>query len=381
LKKDNIISGDRFYVTYSLSGSEVEANAKAKDICIEQTVEFPPPLIPVGMIQGHVLGRIESFEPWDEGYKVKISFAIETTANELTQLLNVVFGNISIKPGIKVDDIELPPSLLNQYNGPRFGREGLRRILGDVERPLLFTALKPMGLSAQQLAELAYKFALGGIDIIKDDHGLTDQCFAPFNERVRLCTAAVAKANRETGNCSIYVPNVTAGGSKLIKRAKQAKEAGAGGILVAPGLVGLDTMRELADDDSIGLPIFSHPAFIGSYIISPENGFSHQVLFGKIMRLAGADAVIYPNFGGRFSFSQQECEAIVQGTHVSMGTIKSIFPAPGGGMSIERVPEMHRVYGNDVMFLIGGGLFQRGPDIVENCRYFREMLNLRCTNA
>ena len=370
-----MISGERFCVTYLLSGSEVEAYAKAKDICVEQTVEFPPHLIPSGMIQEHILGRIESFEPGVQGYTAIISFAIETTANKLTQLLNVVFGNISIKPGIKVDYLDLPPSLLNQYKGPRFGREGLRSMLGGVERPLLFTALKPMGLSAKQLAELAYKFAIGGIDIIKDDHGLTDQCFAPFNERVRLCTAAVEKANQETGNHSIYVPNVTASASKLIKRAKQAKEAGAGGILVAPGLVGLDSMRELADDDSIGLPIFSHPAFIGSYVISPENGFSHQVLFGQIMRLAGADVVIYPNFGGWFSFSKEECEEIVKGTNVPMRMIKSIFPAPGGGMSIEKVPEMYQVYGNDIMLLIGGGLFQGGPDIVGNCQYFRAMLD------
>ena len=43
-----------------------------------------------------------------------------------------------------------------------------------------------MGLPAHALADLAYQFALGGIDIIKDDHGLADQSFAPFKERVEL---------------------------------------------------------------------------------------------------------------------------------------------------------------------------------------------------
>jgi len=32
-----------------------------------------------------------------------------------------------------------------------------------------------MGLTNKELAELASKFALGGIDIIKDDHGLANQ--------------------------------------------------------------------------------------------------------------------------------------------------------------------------------------------------------------
>lgn len=370
-----MISGERFTVTYLIAGSEREALAKAKDICVEQTVEFPPQLIPAGFIQDDIVGHIESFEARTQGYAVQISYAIETTANELTQLLNVVFGNISIKPGIKVEYLDLPPALLNTYKGPRFGKEGLRNLLGVYNRPLLFTALKPMGLTAEQLADLAYKFALGGIDIIKDDHGLTNQLFAPFAKRVRLCTAAVEKANRETGNHSIYVANITAPYGEVSERARIAKETGAGGIMLAPALVGFDCMRQLADDDDIALPLFSHPAFIGSYVTYTDNGFSHQALFGQLMRLAGADAVIYPNFGGRFSFSQNECEAIARAADVPMGDIKAIFPAPGGGMSIDRVPELCQVYGEDVMFLIGGGLFQHGPNIVENCEYFRSLIN------
>lgn len=369
-----MISGERFVVTYLIFDTQQEAFNKAKDICIEQTVEFPADLLPAGPIQEHVVGRIESFEPFDQCYKAKISYASETTAMELTQFLNVVFGNISIKPGIKVESIDLPSSLTSQWNGPRFGKEGLRELLGVPARPLLFTALKPMGLSSRQLADLAYQFAIGGIDIIKDDHGLTDQCFAPFAERIRLCAAAVRQANRETGQNSIYVANVTAGAGTMMERARQAKEAGAGGIMVAPGLAGFDSMRQLADEDSIALPVFSHPAFLGSYVTGSTSGFSHQALFGQITRLAGADAVIYPNFGGRFSFSKTECEAIARAAGADVPGIKPIFPAPGGGMSIDRVPEMHRVYGNDVMFLIGGGLFQQGPDLVENCRYFRNLL-------
>jgi ribulose-bisphosphate carboxylase large chain len=40
-------------------------------------------------------------------------------------------------------------------------------------------------------------------------------------------------------------------------------------------------------------------------------------------------------------------------------------------MRINRVPELLDLYGNDVILLIGGGLFQDGPDLLENCREFR----------
>ncbi|WP_202945826.1 RuBisCO large subunit C-terminal-like domain-containing protein [Acetonema longum] len=250
----------------------------------------------------------------------------------------------------------------------------MRKLLDVYDRPLLFTALKPMGLSACQLADLAYQLALGGMDIIKDDHGLTNQPFAPFEDRVRLCVAAVARANRETGNRAVYVPNVTAPADQVLPRAKLAKELGAGGLMLAPALAGIDVLRQLAEDDSLSLPIISHPAFQGSYVLSPESGMSHYALFGQLTRLAGADAVIYPNFGGRFSFSREECQAIVQGAAASMGHIKPIFPSPGGGMSLERVPELLEVYGRDVIFLIGGGLFKHSPDLLGNCRYFRRIV-------
>ena len=370
-----MISGERFKVVYKFSGDEKEAYRKARDTCLEQTVEFPEELVPAGMIRDEIVGRIEDFQLIKDSYQATISYAVETTANEFTQLLNVVFGNISIKPGYRVESLELPDSLLSQYRGPRFGRDGLRELLGVMHRPLLFTALKPMGLNAVQLADMAYQCALGGIDIIKDDHGLTDQSFAPFDERVSRCVEAVEKANSETGRHSIYVPNITAPADRILLRAKTAKAMGAKGLIISPGITGMDTMRLLANDDQIALPIFSHPAFLGSFVTSPVNGISHYALFGQITRLAGADGVIYPNYGGRFSFSREECELIAKGTGVGMGQIKKIFPCPGGGMSLDRIGELLELYGKEVVFLIGGGLFKQGNDLIENCRYFSRMVS------
>jgi ribulose-bisphosphate carboxylase large chain len=230
-----------------------------------------------------------------------------------------------------------------------------------------------LGLSSKELADLAYQFTLGGMDIIKDDHGLSNQCCSPFEERISLCAEAVQRGNKESGQRTIYVANITAPNADVMRRARIAKNAGAGGLMVAPGIVGLDVMRELADDDSIALPVLTHPALQGSFVTS-QNGISHGVIFGQLARLAGADATIFPNFGGRFSFSREECMEIVKGTSVPMGLIKTIFPAPGGGMSIDKVPDMLETYGQDLIFLIGGGLFRHSPDLIENCRHFRRMV-------
>ncbi len=365
-------------MVYRLDGDEAAARRRAQDICLEQTVEVPDALVPDGVIRDHVVGRIERFEARAEGgHAARISYAAETAGPDLTQLLNVLFGNISIKAGIRAERVDLPESMLRHHRGPRLGRQGLRERLGVPARPLLCTALKPLGLSPEALAELAYRFALGGIDIVKDDHGLADQGFARFRDRVRLCADAVARANRETGLRAIYAPNVTAPFDEVLARARFAKEHGAGGLLVAPGLTGPDAMRRLADDDEIALPILAHPAFQGTYVLHAAHGLSHGLLFGQLARLAGADATIFPNFGGRFGFTREECLDIVRGTEMDMGQLRPIFPTPGGGMGLDRVPEMVDVYGRDVLLLIGGGLLSPGSDLIGTCRRFRKLVEGR----
>ena len=372
------LSDKRLATVYKLLGDEKLARAKAETLCIEQTIEFPADLIADDDIRAKIFGRIESFERTDDShFEAKISYAVESSGFELTQLLNLIFGNSSIKPGIRVERVELPEVLLRAFKGPRFGREGLRAYLGleNQKRPLLCTALKPMGLSAKALAEYAYQFALGGIDMIKDDHGLADQSFSPFEERVELCAKAVARANAETGFKSIYIPNLTAPADQILAKAHFAKDVGAGGLMIAPGLTGYDLMRQIAEDDEIALPILAHPALQGSYVLSPDNGISHYALFGQFNRLAGADATIFPNYGGRFSFGQAECRSIVDGTEVDMSELKPIFPAPGGGMSLDRLAEMNEFYGRDVVYLIGGDLHRHGDDLVESARYFRQKVS------
>jgi ribulose-bisphosphate carboxylase large chain len=59
---------------------------------------------------------------------------------------------------------------------------------------------------------------------------------------------------------------------------------------------------------------------------------------------------------------------------MDMGTSKSIFPGPGGGLRLDQVPELLDFYGSDMVLLIGGDLFSRSPDLVANCRYLREKI-------
>jgi ribulose-bisphosphate carboxylase large chain len=160
----------------------------------------------------------------------------------------------------------------------------------------------------------------------------------------------------------------------VLERARAARSAGAGGLLIAPGLVGLDVVRQLAADPQVGLPILCHPAFQGGFVTSATSGMAHELLFGTLARLAGADGTIFPNDGGRFTFSRAECEAIAAATGAPLGRIAPIFPVPAGGVSLERVPELLGRYGRDVVLLLGASLLRAGAAIPATARALRAQL-------
>lgn len=356
------LSGERLVAVYHLAQPDVEhAAALARHICLEQTVEFPADLIPADDdISTQVIGQVEGLTATGSGHEATISYAVECTGFQLPQLLNVLYGNVSLLPGIRLTAVELPDSLLEAFPGPRFGIDGLRAQLHAPDRPLLATALKPMGTPLEVFAEMAYDFAASGIDMIKDDHGLASQPFADFRRRVELCSDAVRRANSEHGTRAIYLPSLNVPAGELLDAARFVRDAGARGAMILPGLHGYDAMRHIAADDDLAFVILAHPSVLGAFTSPAAHGIHHDLVFGTLMRLAGADVSVFPNHGGRFSFAPEDCASIAKALRTPLGDLRSTLPAPAGGMTVARIPEMVEFYGPDVVLLIGGEL-HRGP--------------------
>ncbi|MBI4543055.1 MAG: ribulose 1,5-bisphosphate carboxylase [Gemmatimonadetes bacterium] len=354
-------SPERLRITYRLTCAVGEdPDAKARDIAWEQTVELPEGSIPPDVEQ-RIVGEVEAIEPLGAGrWMAAITFDPVTVGADLPQLLNVLFGNISLKAGILVTGMDLPPSLLGRFPGPQLGIQGVREACGvEARRPLLSVAAKPVGLTADALADLCYRLARAGIDIVKDDHGLADQETAPFRQRVERCQQATQRANTQTGGRSLYFPNITGPAPTLEERVRFARSAGCRGVLVSPLLVGLDAVRWLAE--SSGLAILSHPALAGAFW-HEGHGIAADVLLGTIFRLIGSDGVIYPNVGGRFPLSLETCEAINRNLRAPLGRVRPAFPVAAGGIEAARVPYWTGRYGPDTIFLVSSSLYAQ-PDL------------------
>lgn len=362
----------RFRITYALTcGAGEDAASKARGIAYEQTVELPEACVPADLRE-RIAGRVERLESLGpDRARAVISYPAEAVGEEIPQALNLLFGNISLQRGILIEGVDWPAAWLERFAGPRFGIEGLRGLCGVTERrPLLCAALKPVGLSPAALARVCAEFAAGGVDIVKDDHGLADQSAAPYRLRLEMCREAVGRVNARTGGSTLYVPNVTGAAEGLEERIDLARQAGCRMVLISPLLAGPDVARRVAAES--GLAMLAHPALCGAFF-GPDHGIAPQVLLGDLFRILGSDGVIYPNAGGRFPFSEETCRAINDRLRGPLGSLRPAFPVPGGGIDAHKVPDWIDRYGFDTIFLIGGSLYAQ-PDLVRASRALAEAI-------
>src|SRR5262249_14396958 len=155
-----------------ITASESESRARADALAAEQSVEMPLSAIGDERVVREVAARVEAIRPHAGEVEVVLGIAPATTGNEASQLLNMLFGNCSLQPEVELIDVVFPDGYDKAFPGPRFGIPGLRTLTGVRGRALACSALKPQGSSIEHLAGLARTFALAGIDVVKDDHGI-----------------------------------------------------------------------------------------------------------------------------------------------------------------------------------------------------------------
>ncbi|HKA13455.1 MAG TPA: RuBisCO large subunit C-terminal-like domain-containing protein [Myxococcota bacterium] len=352
-------------VSYRLDGHPADAESRAEAIALEQTVEVPRAVaMREPFIKREIVGRVESIDEAPDGsQRVSIAYPVATTALDPAQLLGVLFGNTSLHADVACVDFDPPPSLCDALRGPRAGIAGLRELTGVRERALSCTAVKPLGRTPEALAELLGAFARAGIDVIKDDQGLADHEFCPFEARVEACLAAAEQVADETGHRALYVPNLIGTPERVFAQLRYAEKRGARAVMVSPMLLGLPTFWELCHRRA-SVPVLAHPSHAG------VQRYAAELLFGKLLRLYGADAVIFVGYAGRFGIPRATCAAIAANLRGAWHGIAPSLPVPGGGIELRDVPDAVEFYGRDAMLLVGGSLQLEPGRVLERSRAF-----------
>ena len=339
----------RIIAVYRVKSDAASIEARARGIALEQSIEAPLEAVRDAYVAREIVGEPGAIREAAAGvFEVEIALSAATVGDDAGQLLNMLYGNSSLQEDVELIDFRLPEGLLSRFPGPGQGIQGLRARAEAEARALTCVALKPQGLSPERLAALAEAFALGGVDFIKDDHGLADQAYSPFAQRVAAIARACRRAAEKTGRLACYVASLSGGYARMREQIALAREAGVGAVLVAPMIAGLSNVQALAAENR-DLLVFAHPTMGGAARVAPP-------ALMRLFRLVGGDVGIFPNYGGRFGYSRQTCLALASGLREPWGLLKSAAPTPAGGMTTARVAEMLDFYGPDTMLLIGGAL-------------------------
>jgi ribulose-bisphosphate carboxylase large chain len=159
------------------------------------------------------------------------------------------------------------------------------------------------------------------------------------------------------------VPSVTGNLDQMQAQIRLARDVGVDTVMIAPMVAGFPAMQAVVAD-SPDMAFMAHPSMGGAARIAPD------LLIGSLFRLMGADAVIFPNHGGRFGYSAELCRRLAERARSLADGMKAALPVPAGGMTLDRTGEILDFYGPDTMLLIGGSLLMARENITAETERF-----------
>jgi ribulose-bisphosphate carboxylase large chain len=304
-------------------------------------------------------GEVLSLEPSGNGYVTRLRYPAEIfEAGNIPQYLSVVAGNLfglGRLEAVRLLDVEFPEELV-PFAGPKFGMEGIRRLIGTTDRPHVGTIIKPkVGLNPKDTAEVAYKAAVGGVDLIKDDETLTDQTFCPMDERLQAVMAKLDRAKSETGREVLYAVNISARADDIVERAEHAIDLGANMVMIDVITCGFTALQALAEAPSVSVPVHVHRTMHGAITRNPEHGIAMRPI-ARIVRMLGGDQLHTGTVSGKMSHDVSELLGDNAALTAPYYGLKPTFPVASGGLHPGKVAAELKNLGTNIVLQAGGGI-------------------------
>jgi len=294
-----------------------------------------------------------------EGNTFKIAYPIElfepgNMPNIISSVAGNIFGLKTLK-NLRLLDVELPEKLAKSFKGPKFGIDGIRKLLRIPDRPLIGTIIKPkLGLSTSDHSEVAYAAWAGGCDIVKDDENLSSQNFNPFEARIVKTLELRDKAESETGERKVYMANITAETETMLKRAEFVLSHGGEYVMVDILTCGFSALQTLRNQN-FKLVIHAHRAGHAAFTKNPKHGIAMLSLV-KAARVIGVDQLHVGTFIGKMFETKEEVLANLNACKMPFAGLKTVLPVASGGLHPRVVPALMAIFGKDFVIQAGGGI-------------------------
>ncbi len=313
-----------------------------------------------------------------DGNNIRIAYPIElfepgNMPNILSSVAGNVFGLRALK-NLRLNNIHLPPELVRSFKGPKYGVTGIRKLLNVNDRPLVGTIIKPkLGLKTKDHTEVAYEAWIGGCDIVKDDENLSSQNFNPFQDRIVETLEMRDRAEEETGEKKVYMPNITSETTEMLERAQFVKDHGGKYMMTDILTCGFSALQTVREQD-FGLVIHAHRAGHAAFTKNPKHGISMRVI-AKTVRIIGVDQLHVGTVVGKMSETREEVSENCEALRAELAGLKRVLPVASGGLYPGLVPALMSFFGNDFVIQAGGGIHGHSGGTVSGAKAMRQAVN------
>ncbi|CAO3438547.1 ribulose-bisphosphate carboxylase large subunit family protein [Azospirillum doebereinerae] len=361
-KVAEVMAGEQSCGTFTrVHGETDDLRARARAI-VESVEELPPADAP--SLPNTWLERQRTPGPWRRA-RIRISFPTANIGPNLPTLAATVAGNLydlGEVTGLRLVDVKLPAAYRRQFDMPRHGVAGTRRLTGVAEGPLVGSIIKPnVGLSAEETGELVGTLCAAGLDFIKDDEICADPAHAPLAERVPAVMARVRRHQDRTGKHVMVAFNITDETDAMRRHADLVEREGGSCVMVSLNWCGYSAVQTLRRHS--GLALHGHRNGFGAFSRHPLLGIGFDA-YQALWRLAGVDHMHVHGLNGKFA--QPDAE-VIDGARASLaplaeGTDDAVMPAFSSGQWAGTVPVTWEAVGTaDLLFMSGGGIMAH-PD-------------------
>ena len=312
------------------------------------------------------------------GNNIRVAYPIElfdhgNMPNILSSVAGNVFGLRALK-NLRLNDIHLPRELVRSFKGPKYGIDGIRKLLNVQDRPFVGTIIKPkLGLKTKDHTKVAYDAWVGGCDIVKDDENLSSQRFNPFDDRVVATLEMRDRAEEETGEKKVYMVNVTSETKEMIKRAQFVQDHGGKYLMIDILTCGFSALQTIREQD-FGLVIHAHRAGHAAFTKNPKHGISMRVI-AKVARIIGVDQLHVGTVVGKMSETQEEVSENCEALRTELDGLRNVLPVASGGLYPGLVPALMNFFGNDFVIQAGGGIHGHTEGTVSGAMAMRQAVD------
>ncbi len=318
-----------------------------------------------------------------DGNNISVAYSIElfepgNMPNILSSVAGNVFGLRALK-NLRLNNIHLPLELVRSFEGPKYGVDGIRKLLNVEDRPFVGTIIKPkLGLKTKDHAKVAYDAWVGGCDIVKDDENLSSQSFNPFQDRIVATLEMRDRAEEETGEKKVYMANITSETKEMLDRAQFVKDHGGKYIMVDILTCGFSALQTVREQD-FDLVIHAHRAGHAAFTKNPKHGISMRVI-AKAVRIIGVDQLHVGTVVGKMSETREEVSENCEALTTELDGLKKVLPVASGGLHPGLVPSLMSFFGKDFVIQAGGGIHGHAGGTVSGTKAMRQAVDATLRN-